>query len=180
MQALAGALKRSPVLTNTIVYGTLYVSAEFGQQMFSRYTSEELKPGEQHPPIDTGALARFGVMGTCVLPHTLYQAYKRLDAWYPGNSGPMALRKLAIDAFIITPFNLTLFYIGMSAMERKEDLLAEWKAKLIPTFITASCFWVPANFLNFKVLPPHMRVVFVGGCQIIWVSILCWFKKQEF
>ncbi|KAA0189403.1 hypothetical protein HAZT_HAZT002722 [Hyalella azteca] len=173
MQALVGALKKQPVITNTIVYGTLYVAAEFGQQMFRRYTSEPPEPGADYPPVDTGSLARFGVMGTCVLPHTLYHAYKYLDARFPGNSGPMAIRKLAIDALVITPINLTLFYVGMSAMERKDDLLAEWRAKLIPTFIVA-------NFVNFKLLPPHVRVVFVGGCQIIWVSILCWFKKQEF
>lgn len=178
MQALTRALKQRPILTNVCVYGTLYVGAELFQQVVNR---EFLTPKtEPKPELDTGTLARYGFMGTCVLPHTLYHAYKFLDAKFPGSSSPMALRKLAIDALIVTPINLTIFYVGMSALERKEDVFAEWKAKLAPTFLTASMFWVPANFVNFRMLPPHARVAFVGGCQIIWVSILCWFKRQNF
>ena len=36
MQALANALKKRPVLTNVVVYGTLYVGAEFMQQVVNR------------------------------------------------------------------------------------------------------------------------------------------------
>jgi len=36
MQAFTSMLKRRPVVTNVIVYGSLYVGAEFAQQVFSR------------------------------------------------------------------------------------------------------------------------------------------------
>jgi len=170
-------LSRHPVLTNTAIYGALYVSAELGQQLFN---NRVLKPPEEEAaPIDTASLARYGIIGTCVLPHTLYQGYKVLERIFPGNAPPMVLRKLAIDALLMTPVNISLFYVGMSAMEGKEDVLKEWKQKFTTTFITASLFWVPANFLNFRVLPPRFRVMFVGGCQIIWVSALCYLKRME-
>ena len=42
------------------------------------------------------------------IPHR----YKYLDKKFPGNAGPMVARKLAVDALILTPINLTIFYVG--------------------------------------------------------------------
>ncbi|XP_076029491.1 mpv17-like protein [Oratosquilla oratoria] len=178
MHAIRAAFGRHPVLGNMVVYGSLYTGAEFFQQTFNNkiMVEEDAKP----EPYDTGALARYGVMGTFVFPHVLYNAYKLLDAKFIGNALPVVMKKLSCDALIVTPINLTLFYVGMSFMEGKKDLFEEWRKKIIPTFVTASGFWVPAGLINFRYLPPQARVVFVGSCQVVWVSILCWFKRQEF
>ncbi|KAL7640953.1 UNVERIFIED_CONTAM: hypothetical protein RMT77_008090 [Armadillidium vulgare] len=178
MQAIGRAFKKHPIIGNVIIYGSLYTGSEAFQQFM---TKKVLIPeGEEPQPLDKGIITRYAIMGTCVFPHTLYHAYKYLDSKFVGPSLPMALRKLAIDALVITPVNLSIFYTGMSALERKEDLLEEWKKKIVPTFLVASVFWVPANLLNFRFLAPQYRVVFVGSCQIIWVSILCWFKRQDY
>ncbi|MPC39328.1 mpv17-like protein isoform X2 [Portunus trituberculatus] len=176
--AVRGFMARRPILGNMVVYGTLYSGAEFMQQTFNNKIM--VPEGSSPKPYETDTLARYAFMGTCVFPHVLYHAYKFLDSKFVGKSLSVVLPKLAADALIVTPINLTLFYVGMSALERKEDLLEEWRKKIIPTFVTASVFWVPASLINFRFLPPQARVVFVGSCQIVWVSILCWFKRQEF
>ncbi|KAK8375560.1 hypothetical protein O3P69_008405 [Scylla paramamosain] len=176
--AVRGFMARRPILGNMVVYGTLYSGAEFMQQTFNNKIM--VPEGSPPKPYETDTLARYAFMGTCVFPHVLYHAYKFLDSKFVGKSLNVVLPKLAVDALIVTPINLTLFYVGMSALERKEDLLEEWRKKIIPTFVTASVFWVPASLINFRFLPPQARVVFVGSCQVIWVSILCWFKRQEF
>jgi len=174
---LGRLLAKYPILSNSVIYGSLYVGAELGQQLVN--STVLLPEGKTAEPIDTGSLARYGVMGTFVFPQTLYHGYRLLERALPGNSPAMALRKLAVDALVMTPCNITLFYVGMSAMEGQQDVLREWKQKFLTTFVTASAFWVPANFINFRLLPPHMRVVFVGGCQIVWVSTLCYLKKTD-
>lgn len=176
--AVRGFMARRPILGNMVVYGSLYSGAEFMQQTFNNKIN--VPEGSSPKPYETDTLARYAFMGTCVFPHVLYHAYKFLDSKFVGKSLNVVLPKLAADALIVTPINLTLFYVGMSALERKEDLLEEWRKKIIPTFVTASVFWVPASLINFRFLPPQARVVFVGSCQIVWVSILCWFKRQEF
>ncbi|XP_047492324.1 mpv17-like protein [Penaeus chinensis] len=178
LRAVKNVVAKRPVVGNVITYGALYTGAEFFQQTFN---NKIMIPADSPPvPYDTATLARYGFMGTCVFPHVLYHAYKFLDSKFVGKSLAVVLPKLAADALIVTPINLTLFYVGMSAMEGKEDLLDEWKKKILPTFLTASVFWVPASLINFRFLPPQARVIFVGSCQIVWVSILCWFKRQEF
>lgn len=178
VKAVGTMMSKRPIVGNVIIYGTLYTGAEFLQQTVN---NKVLIPANSTPkPYDTGTLARYGIMGTCIYPHILYHTYKFLDSKFVGNSLQVVLPKLLIDAVIITPMNLTIFYVGMSALEGKRDLLEEWRKKIIPTFLTASVFWIPAQLINFKFLPPQARVLFVGTCQVIWVSILCWFKRQEF
>ncbi|XP_053628472.1 mpv17-like protein [Cherax quadricarinatus] len=177
-RAVRMAVAKRPIVGNVIVYGLLYTGAEFFQQTINNKVM--IPAGSTPKPYDTGTLARYGIMGTCVFPHTLYHAYKYLDSKFVGKSLRMVLPKLAADALVITPVNLTLFYVGMSALEGKDDWLEEWRKKIIPTFVTASVFWVPVSLINFRFLPPQARVVFVGTCQVIWVSILCWFKRQKY
>lgn len=178
MQAVRLFMAKRPIVGNVVIYGALYTGAEFFQQTVNNRIN--IPKGSTPVPYDTTTLAHYGVMGTCVFPHVLYHAYKFLDSKFVGTAMKVVLPKLAADALFVTPFNISLFYIGMSALEGKKDLLEEWRKKIIPTFLTASVFWVPVSLINFRFLPPRARVVFVGTCQVIWVSILCWFKRQEF
>ncbi|KAB7504448.1 Mpv17-like protein [Armadillidium nasatum] len=110
MQAIGRAFIKHPIIGNVIIYGSLYTGSEAFQQFM---TKKVLIPeGEEPQPIDKGIITRYAIMGTCVFPHTLYHAYKYLDSKFVGPSLPMALRKLAIDALVITPVNLTIFYTG--------------------------------------------------------------------
>ncbi|XP_045112871.1 uncharacterized protein LOC123505531 isoform X1 [Portunus trituberculatus] len=131
--AVRGFMARRPILGNMVVYGTLYSGAEFMQQTFNNKIM--VPEGSSPKPYETDTLARYAFMGTCVFPHVLYHAYKFLDSKFVGKSLSVVLPKLAADALIVTPINLTLFYVGMSALERKEDLLEEWRKKIIPTFV---------------------------------------------
>ncbi|CAL4101534.1 unnamed protein product [Meganyctiphanes norvegica] len=173
--ALKGLIAKRPIIGNGIIFGGLYTSAEFMGQTFNNKIS---RPVGEKLPYDTDTLARYTFMGSCVLPHSLWAFYKVLDAKFIGNAWPMVISKLTIDALLVTPVNLTIFYVGMSALEGKEDLLAEWRQKIFKTFVTASVFWVPASLINFKFLPPQARVIYVGICQLIWVSILCAIKRE--
>lgn len=42
-----------------------------------------------------------------------------------------------------------------------------------------SCvYWMPVQTLNFMVVPPVFRVVYVGIAAFCWVNILCYVKRQ--
>ncbi|PSN57646.1 hypothetical protein C0J52_05412 [Blattella germanica] len=68
----------------------------------------------------------------------------------------------------------------MSAMERKDDIFEECRKKLVPTFGTSCMFWLPAQTLNFLLVPPVARVVYVGSCAFAWINILVWIKRQDY
>lgn len=67
----------------------------------------------------------------------------------------------------------------MSVMERARDPLAECREKFAPTFARSCLFWLPAQTANFLWVPPQLRVVYIGGCALVWVNILCWIKRQQ-
>lgn len=107
-----------------------------------------------------------------------------------------------MDQFLMTPvllvifftgniFTFTLVYIytsinnnsfrieGMSLMERVKDPFEECRQKFLSTFGRSCLFWLPAQSLNFLLIPPKFRVIYVGTCALIWVNILCWVKRQN-
>lgn len=67
----------------------------------------------------------------------------------------------------------------MSLLEGKKDLFEECKQKFIPTFKTSCVFWMPAQAINFMLVPQAARVTYVGLCSFIWISMLCWIKRND-
>ncbi|XP_046398400.1 mpv17-like protein isoform X1 [Ischnura elegans] len=168
--------RKHPVIVNSLVYGTLYVGAEFSQQTLTRKILVKDKP----QPYDTDVIKRYAVIGTIIYPNVLYAWYKWLDGRYVGTAAKTVVKKLLLDQFVLTPPLLVVFYVSMSLMERKSDLFEECRNKLIPTFKTSCVFWLPAQTMNFLWIPPAARVIYVGTCAFAWVNILCWIKRQDY
>uniref|UniRef100_A0A8D8F9K1 Mpv17-like protein n=1 Tax=Culex pipiens TaxID=7175 RepID=A0A8D8F9K1_CULPI len=109
----------------------------------------------------------------------LAERYKWLDKTFPGTAKRIVLRKLLLDQFILTPPLLVIFFTGMAMMERQPSIVEECKQKFVPTFARSCLFWLPAQTVNFLLVPPKFRVVYVGSCAFAWVNILCWVKRQK-
>ncbi|CAG2056408.1 unnamed protein product [Timema podura] len=67
--------QKHPFVSNCVVYGTLYVGAEFSQQTLSRKILSKKEPPE---PYDIGSLARYAVVGSTVYPTMLHNWYLNL------------------------------------------------------------------------------------------------------
>lgn len=133
------------------------------------------------PPqdIDKPILARYAVMGTLIYSPILYNWYKWLDRTFPGTTKRIIVRKLLLDQFILTPPLLVIFYCGMSIMERQRSITEECQKKFVPTFQRSCLFWLPAQAVNFLLIPPQYRVVYMGCASFLWVNILCYVKRQK-
>lgn len=133
------------------------------------------------PPqdIDKPILARYAVMGTLIYSPILYNWYKWLDRTFPGTTKRIIVRKLLLDQFILTPPLLVIFYCGMSIMERQRSITEECQKKFVPTFQRSCLFWLPAQTVNFLLIPPQYRVVYMGCASFLWVNILCYVKRQK-
>lgn len=174
LRAFSKFFNKHPLAGNGLVYGSLYVGAEFSQQTITRKFL--MKPPQD---IDKPTLGRYAIMGTFVYSPILYNWYKWLDKTFPGTAKRIIVRKLLLDQFILTPPLLVIFFTGMSLMERQSNILEECKQKFLPTFARSCLFWMPAQTLNFLLVPPKFRVVYVGSCAFAWVNILCWVKRQK-
>ncbi|CAH1367455.1 hypothetical protein MTP99_008696 [Tenebrio molitor] len=168
------AFNSHPIVSNALVYGTLYVGAEFSQQTVTRKLLAKTPV-----PYDTPTIGRYAIFGTTVQGPLLTVWYRWLDKKFVGTSAKVVVRKMLLDQFFMTPQILVIFYVAMSIMEKKQDLFEECQHKFIPTFKTSCMFWLPAQCLNFSVIPSTFRVIYVGTCSFAWVNILCWIKRQD-
>jgi hypothetical protein len=41
----------------------------------------------------------------------------------------------------------------MDYMEGKDNLFKEWREKFVPTYLIGLVFWIPAQAVNFAILP---------------------------
>ncbi|XP_061396218.1 mpv17-like protein [Musca vetustissima] len=169
--------KKHPFITNSAVYGSLYVGAEVSQQFLTKKVLVEKDSLKED--IDYPTIGRYAVMGTAVYAPTLYQWYKWLDRTFPGTAKQVIIKKLVVDQFVLTPFLLTVFYTGMAVMEGADDKFLELRQKFIPTFEKSCMFWLPAQLFNFVLIAPRFRVIYMGVCGFVWVNILCWIKRQQ-
>uniref|UniRef100_G3MPX4 Mpv17-like protein n=1 Tax=Amblyomma maculatum TaxID=34609 RepID=G3MPX4_AMBMU len=180
MQRLGASFRRitalfreRPLIANMVSYPALYVAAEFSQQTILM----RIDP-DSHKRYDWKIMLRYMVFATTVSAPFLHYWYRYLDRAIPAKGTKEAIQKALADQAVSSTIILAIFYPAMSAMEGKEDIFAELKAKFVPTYKLSCCFWIPAQCFNFFLVPPHLRVVTVGICSFAWVNILCVMKRM--
>lgn len=207
LRVVNGVMQRRPLLFNSMVYGFFYTSAEFIRQSSSKMSKpiQPIAAEPEIPSNVNGRilirvqklcetlglvdenvnsatynwpqLKRYAVFGCLLAGPILHGWYKWLDTFYSGKSTKIVLKKLLVDQFILTPPLLILFFISMSLMEAKSDLLRECKIKFVHTFKTSCGYWLPVQFVNFLLIPPSFRVTYVSVAAFCWVNILCYLKN---
>ncbi|XP_064480013.1 mpv17-like protein [Ornithodoros turicata] len=170
---ISSIFKKRPLLANVVSYSTLYVSAEFSQQTILKRYDESRKN------YDWKLLLRYMIFAGTVSAPFLNYWYRYLDRVIPTKGPKTAIQKALTDQAVSSSIILATFYPAMSAMEGKEDIFEELRAKFWPTYMLSCCFWIPAQCVNFFLMPPHLRVVTVGVCSFAWVNILCIMKRKD-
>ena len=136
---------RHPVLTNTVLYGSLYTLAEVSRQRLSCRSSRNSPAA-----LDLASVKRYAIMGTLVIPPIFTRWYGWLDSRFPATSGPVLAKKLVLDQFLLTPVVIVIFFVGMAWLEGKtgDQRLAELRQKGLNTFLIDCCFWLPVQVLG--------------------------------
>ena len=59
-----------------------------------------------------------------------------------------------------------------------DEIAEEWKAKVLPTYLIATVFWIPAQIINFKIVPTQYRVAYVATLTLLEFNILCIIRRR--
>jgi len=169
------AFTNHPILSNGIIYGTLFVGAECSQQVLTKKILTDVPQD-----LDQPTLGRYAFYGTVIQGPLLTVWYKWLDGKFAGTALKLVGKKLLVDQFISVPPLLLIFYVSMSIMEGKTNVLEEFQTKFIQTFKNSCMFWLPVQTVNFIMVPPAFRVIYIGTASFAWVNILCYIKRQEY
>ncbi|XP_054709933.1 mpv17-like protein [Uloborus diversus] len=168
-----GIFKRRPLLMNMASFGAMYVGAEVSQQALLLYRA----PSDR--TMDWNSVGRYAVVGLGGIGPALFYWYRLLDRLLPATTGRVVAAKVLTDQLISSTSCLFIFFTGMGILEGRDDIFEELKAKFWSTYMMSCCFWLPAQAINFALLPPYTRVAFVGVASFLWVNVLCLVKRHE-
>lgn len=166
---------KHPIISNSVIYGALFLGAECTQQVLTKRTL-----ADEPKVLDVTSLTRYALFGTAIQGPLLTVWFKWLDSKFIGKSLTVVGKKLVLDQTIAASGELLLFYLAMSIMEGKQDVFEECRSKFVESYKSSCLFWIPAQVVNFLMVPPAFRVIYFGVASFAWVNILCYIKRQDY
>ncbi|XP_062847797.1 mpv17-like protein [Trichomycterus rosablanca] len=150
----------------------------------SKYTSDEkdslltVKNFPMHN-FDWGQTARIALIGLCFHSNFNYHWLRALERLFPGGGTKRISMKVFLDQLVAAPATISAFYIGLSTLEGKEDPFEDWRNKFWTSYKTGIVYWSIMQAVNFSLVPPVARTVYVGGISLSWTVFLCHFRQQR-
>ncbi|XP_038067881.1 mpv17-like protein 2 isoform X2 [Patiria miniata] len=116
--------------------------------------------------IRTGRMLTIGIL-LGPLNHYWYLA---LDKFLPGVKARTVAKKILLDELIASPVMTSTFFVGMGLLEGKT--LAEsvdvLKKKFLTVYMVDILVWPPIQAINFFLVPPQLRVIYVNVFILLW------------
>ncbi|XP_052003667.1 mpv17-like protein [Xyrauchen texanus] len=129
--------------------------------------------------IDWAQTARVALVGFCFHANFNYHWLRGLERIFPGGGTKRVLLKVFLDQLIAAPTTISAFYIGLSTLEGADDPLEDWRNKFWTSYKTGVVYWSTMQAVNFSLVPPVARTVYVGGVSLAWTVFLCHFRQQR-
>ncbi|PNH06252.1 PXMP2/4 family protein 2 [Tetrabaena socialis] len=151
-------LESSPLLTKAVTCGLLNALGDIFCQLF----------------IDGGALdwkrtATFTFMGVALVGPTLHYWYALLNRLVPARGAAGATLQLLLDQGGFAPVFLATFISVLFLIEGKGSMIrAKLEQDLVETIKVNWILWIPAQFFNFRFVPPNLQVLTANVVALAW------------
>ncbi|XP_059196102.1 mpv17-like protein [Centropristis striata] len=174
MQRAWAVFKAHPYISNVLGYTALFASADLIQQSVLGGSSSEESAG-----IDWRQTARVATVGFCFHANFNYHWLRGLERLLPGGGLRAVTGKVVVDQLVAAPLTISAFYIGLSLLERKDDPLEDWRQKFLTSYKAGVVYWSTMQAVNFALVPPVARTVFLGGIALTFTIFLCHLRQQS-
>ncbi|XP_029307984.1 mpv17-like protein [Cottoperca gobio] len=171
--------KAHPYVSNVLGYTTLFASADLIHQSVLGGKHAEGSTSQDSAGINWCQTARVATVGFCFHANFNYHWLRALERMLPGGGVRAVTGKVVVDQLIAAPLTISAFYIGLSLLENKEDLFEDWRQKFWTSYKTGVVFWSTMQVVNFTLVPPVARTVFVGGIALTFTIFLCHLRQQS-
>ncbi|XP_008429816.1 mpv17-like protein [Poecilia reticulata] len=166
-----------PYISNVLGYTALFASADLIQQ---RVLGRNPAPAsERSARIDWHQTARVATVGLCFHANFNYHWLRGLERMLPGGGLRAVTRKVVLDQLVAAPVTISAFYIGLSFLENRDDLLEDWRQKFWMSYKAGVVYWSTMQAVNFAFVPPVARTAFVGGIALTFTIFLCHLRQQR-
>lgn len=74
---------------------------------------------------------------------------------------------MVLDQVFMAPLGTCIFYMSLATMSGAPIKgIHDIKEKLVPTLMTSYRLWPAAHLVNFALIPPHMRVLYINVVSV--------------
>eukprot|EP00111_Clytia_hemisphaerica_P003478 TCONS_00009930-protein len=173
LSTLRGVLTKRPLLRSIVTVTSLFAASDLCCQLFENHGNIKYK-------FDWERLRKMATIGLIYYGPMYYYYYGFLDRKFPGKNPRTVLVKILFDQFIFAVPSQFFFYCIAGKLERKNnsEIIEEIKLKYIPTYVTSTIFWPAAQLVNFSLVPPTHRILFVSSANFVWLNILSYIKNR--
>ncbi|KAI5899110.1 uncharacterized protein SCHCODRAFT_02604210 [Schizophyllum commune H4-8] len=170
-RAYNAALLKRPMLTQCLTAAVLFSGGDVLAQQFVE------KRGSLHDYTRTARLAFYG--GVCFgPPMTLW--YQFLNRIKFASSRRAVVYRVWLDQAFLTPIAVVYFFSMMSLLEGKPyEAPDRVRSAYVPTIIRNWAVFIPAQIINFSIVPPQFRFAYVGVVSLFWNTYLSLANQEQ-
>ena len=175
---LARLIQSNPLATNCVVMSSLSGLAELTQQ--SILLRARRAPKDDCKRVDWVSVGKYSFLGAVLFAPMLTMWYRWLDRKMPGTGARLVAAKVVVDAVVLDVPFYSAFYVAMGALDGKSLSMAvqELKEKLPQTIGYSLALWIPTQVVNFRMVAPRWRVVFMSGVTFLDINMMAMMKRK--
>ncbi len=161
-------LVANPITTKCITAGILATAADIVCQInFPLDPETKKKPAMER--VDWKRTMNFAVLNTFMVPPVMHWWYGLLSTRIVGTSFMAAVKRVAFDQSIFAPLFVCVFFVANLMMDGKIDQIGDkLRIDWLPTLLANYSVWIPAQLINFKLVPPPLRVLWANFIGFFW------------
>lgn len=161
-------LVANPITTKCITAGVLATAADIVCQInFPLDPETKKKPAMDR--VDWKRTLNFAVLNTLMVPPVMHWWYGLLSTRIVGTTFMAAVKRVFFDQSIFAPLFVAIFFAANLSMDGKIDQIGEkLRIDWLPTLLANYSVWIPAQLINFKLVPPPLRVLWANFIGFFW------------
>ncbi|XP_053689958.1 mpv17-like protein 2 [Sabethes cyaneus] len=163
------------LVTNTVSSGLLMMLGDIVAQEI-----EQRNDGALHKPYDWKRIGCMTIVGISQGPLHHY-LYMWMDRALPGVDMKTVFRKIGLDQFVMSPIFIIsyLYSAGLLEGNSMRHCTDELKAKYWTIYAADWLIWPPTQFINFYLLGPQYRVLYINAITMLYNIFLCYIKHND-
>ncbi|KAF8260528.1 hypothetical protein EI94DRAFT_1748129 [Lactarius quietus] len=129
---------------------------------------------ERRSQHDFSRTARLSFFGGCLFGPPISRWIAFLGRLQFASPTKAVIYRTWLDQTLMAPLVAGWFFTSMSVMEGKgtSGVVDSLSTKYAPTLMRGWLVFTPAQIVNFAVVPPQFRFVFLSGVSLVWNTYL--------
>lgn len=163
-------LIENPLITKGITAGAIaFVADVICQTVFSSDKDSDKKTFFDR--IDWKRTFNFTVLNTVFMSTSAHYWYGFLSTKIVGDTMIASAKRVAFDQLLFAPAIISTLFTGNMLLQGERDwnvIINKLKNDLPGTLLYNYSVWVPAQLINFRFVPPQLRVLWANFIGFFW------------